>query len=80
MVGAHVSWNNTPTVGIALMGNFNVNEPTDAALKALVKLTTALAKKYRINPKSTVSYFKASTEPPYVKAYTNFAVAGHTDA
>lgn len=62
------------------MGNFNVNVPTDAALKSLVNLTTALAKKYRINPKSTVTYFKKSDTPPYLETYTNYAVAGHTDA
>ena len=62
------------------MGNFNVNVPTDASLKSLVALTTALAKKYKIKPKSTVTYFKASSEVPYLKSYTNYAIAGHTDA
>lgn len=80
VVWAHVSWNNTPTVGIALMGNFNVNVPTDQALKSLVKLVTALSKKYKINPQSTVTYFKKSDTFPYLKSYTNYAVAWHTDA
>ena len=62
------------------MGNFNVNVPTDAALKSLVKLTTALAKKYKINPKATTTYFKKSDEVPYLKAYTNYTIAGHKDA
>lgn len=80
VVWAHVSWNNTPTVGISLMGNFNVNVPTDASLKSLVKLTTALAKKYAINPKTTATYFKATSDAPYLKTYTNYTIAGHTDA
>lgn len=80
VVWAHVSWNNTPSVWISLMGNYNDNVPTDVMLKSLVNLTTALAKKYKINPKSTVTYFKRSTETPYLKEYTNYAVAGHTDA
>ncbi|EKD24860.1 MAG: N-acetylmuramoyl-L-alanine amidase family 2 [uncultured bacterium (gcode 4)] len=80
VVGAHVAWNNTPTVGISMMWNFNVNVPTDAALKALVKLTTALAKKYRINPKATTTYFKVDDTTPYLKAYTNYTLAGHQDA
>ncbi len=80
VVGAQTAWNNTPSVGISLMGNFNVNVPTDASLKSLVALTTALAKKYKIKPKSTVTYFKASSEVPYLKSYTNYAVAWHTDA
>jgi hypothetical protein len=62
------------------MGNFNVNTPTDASLKSLVALTTALAKKYKINPKATTSYFKKSTEAPYLKSYTNYTIAGHEDA
>lgn len=62
------------------MGNFNVNEPTDASLKSLQQLTTALAKKYKINPKATATYFKASSDIPYLKAYTNYTIAGHTDA
>lgn len=80
VVWAHVSWNNTPSVGVSLMGNFNVNTPTDASLKSLVNLTTALARKYKINPKSTVTYFKRTTEEPFLKEYTNYAIAWHTDA
>ncbi len=62
------------------MGNFNIQTPTDASLKALLKLTTALAKKYRINPKATTTYFKKSSEAPYLSAYTNYTIAGHEDA
>lgn len=80
VVAAHTSWNNTPSVGISLMGNFNVNVPTDAALKSLTQLTTSLARKYKIKPKSTVQYFKASDEVPYLEPYTNYAIAWHTDA
>lgn len=80
VVGAQTAWNNTPSVWISLMGNFNVNEPTDASLKSLTALVTALAKKYKINPKATATYFKASSEIPYLKTYTNYTIAGHTDA
>lgn len=80
IVWAHVAWNNTPSVGIALMGNFNVQVPTDAALKSLVNLVTALARKYHINPKATTTYFKKSDLPPYLKTYTNYTIAGHLDA
>lgn len=80
VVGAHVSRNNTPSLGISLMGNFNVNAPTDASLKSLVSLTTALAKKYKITPKATTTYFKKSTEAPYLKAYQDYRIAGHKDA
>jgi len=80
VVWAQTAWNNTPSIGIALMGNFNVNVPSDAALQSLVKLTTALAKKYRINPKGTATYFKKSTSVPYIKEYTNYTIVGHQDA
>lgn len=79
-IWAHTSRNNTPSVWISLMGNFNINAPTDASLKALVALTTALAKKYKINPKATTTYFKKSTIVPYVQPYTNYTIAGHQDA
>ena len=57
------------------MGNFNVNVPTDESLKALTKLTTALAKKYKLNPKATTTYFKKSSEAPYLEGYTNYRIA-----
>ncbi len=79
-VGAHTAWNNTPSVGISLMGNFNEEVPTDASLQALVKLATALAKKYKIDPKATTTYFKKSDQTPYLKAYQNYTIAGHEDA
>jgi len=62
------------------MGNFNVNIPTDASLQALVKLVTALAQKYNINPKATTTYFKASDKPPYLTTYQNYTIIGHRDA
>ncbi|MCX6824220.1 MAG: peptidoglycan recognition family protein [candidate division SR1 bacterium] len=80
VVGAQTAWNNTPSVGISLMGNFNIQTPTDEAMKSLLKLTTALAQKYKINPKATTSYFKKSADAPYLKEYTNFTIAGHQDA
>lgn len=80
VVWAHVSRNNTPSLGISLMGNYNTNVPTDASLKALVDLTTALARKYKINPNATVTYFKRANDAPFLKEYTNYSIAWHTDA
>ena len=80
VVWAQTARNNTPSVWVSLMGNFNVQVPTDAALKSLLKLTTALAKKYKINPKATTTYFKKAPEAPYLKEYTNYTIAGHEDA
>jgi hypothetical protein len=61
------------------MGNFNIQKPTDEQLQALVKLSTALAKKYNINPTAKVDYFKPSDWPPYISTVTSYAVAGHKD-
>lgn len=79
VVGAHAAWNNTSTIGISLMGNFNIQKPTDEQLQALVKLSTALAKKYKINPTAKVDYFKPSDWPPYISTVMSYAVAGHKD-
>lgn len=79
VVGAHAAWNNTSTIGISLMGNFNIQKPTDEQLQALIQLSTALAKKYKINPTAKVDYFKPSDWPPYISTVTSYAVAGHKD-
>ena len=78
-VGAHAARNNTSSIGISLMGNFNIQKPTDAQLQALVLLSTALAKKYHIDPTAKVSYFKPTDRPPYVTTVTSYALAGHRD-
>jgi len=40
------------------MGNFNIQQPTEAQLKSLIKLSIALAKKYKIDSNSRVMYFE----------------------
>lgn len=80
VVAAQTAWNNTPSIGIALMGNFNIQQPTEAQLKSLIKLSTALARKYKIDPSSRVMYFEKWKEAPYIEATENFAVAWHRDA
>ena len=61
------------------MGNFNIQQPTDEQLQALVKLTAALAKKYSIDPMGKVTYFRKSEWPPYMTAVNGYAIAGHKD-
>ncbi|HRX63925.1 MAG TPA: N-acetylmuramoyl-L-alanine amidase [Candidatus Absconditabacterales bacterium] len=80
VVGAHAKWNNTPSIGISLIGNFDVQEPTVEALDSLIKLSTALTKKYNINPKSRVDYHRDSKEAPYILSEENYSIAGHRDA
>lgn len=79
IVGAHATWNNQPSVGIALIGNFEVDKPTDAQINALIRLSAALAAKYKIDPMVQVEYHKKSSVSPYVTSFNNFALAGHRD-
>lgn len=81
VVWAHATWNNTDSVGISLVWNFQwSSNPTQGQLDALVKLSTALMKKYNINPNDTTNYFKWSSVYPYVTVTTNYTLASHKDA
>jgi len=80
VIGAHVSRNNTPSLGISLMGNFEIQQPTDAQIKSLTALATALSKKYKIDPLAKTDYHVAIKEYPYMKSKTNYRLAGHRDA
>lgn len=68
-VGAHTSFYNVGTIGISLMGNFNIEEPTDNQLKVLSILLSYLSEKYTIDPQSQ-SEFLGITSPN---------IAGHRD-
>jgi hypothetical protein len=45
----------------------------------LIKLSTALAKKYNINPYKQMTYHKESRKYPYIKNVVNYSVVGHKD-
>ena len=49
VVGGHAFCNNIGTIGIALMGNFQTQNPTPAQIQNLQKLLRNLAKKYEID-------------------------------
>ncbi len=80
VVAAHTDWNNTATVGIALMGNFDVIEPTPAAWNSLTKLVTALAMEYKIDPYKQEPYFTAVDQDPWLEVHTHDSIIGHQDA
>lgn len=80
VVWAHAKWNNTPSVGISLIWNFENVQPTKEALDALVRLSAALAKKYNIDPFTRTDYHKDSKENPYIVSSQNYVIAGHKDA
>jgi len=61
------------------MGNFELNEPTEAQLNALTKLSTALMIKYRINPDSEIYAHIDDDHEPYVKDIIRTSFIGHRD-
>ncbi len=46
--GAHTGGHNTGTIGIVLLGNFELTEPTEAQLTTLKRLVRCLAREYAI--------------------------------
>jgi N-acetylmuramoyl-L-alanine amidase len=56
--GAHCKADgmNSKGIGVALVGNFNVEQPTSAQIKSLVYLTTTLCKYYRIPASRVVGH------------------------
>lgn len=48
--GAHVRGNNEGNIGIMLMGNFDIQSPTEAQLNALERLSGTVIDYYNINP------------------------------
>lgn len=80
IIWAHAAYNNASSLGIALMGNFEINEPTEAQLNALTKLSTALMIRYRINPDSEVyAHIEDNDHEPYVKDVVRTSFMGHRD-
>jgi len=79
-VGMHVKWNNTPSLGIMLMGNFEIQKPTDKQIESLIELSTILSAKYGINPNEKTYYSRDIKSAPYLESNSDYKIAGHTDA
>ena len=80
VIWAHAKWNNTPSIWIALIWNFEEVQPTKEAMESLIKLTAALVKKYGINPNWTTNYFKDLSTSPYIQVNKSYTIAWHRDA
>jgi hypothetical protein len=65
VVGGHVYCNNVGTVGIAMMGNFEIEQPTQSQVQSLQWLLQTLAQKYRIDLGRNV-LFHGKSLPPVV--------------
>ena len=79
VIAAHADYNNNATVGIALMGNFDVEEPTPAMMRSLTRLLTVLARKYDIDPYKNQPYFTAVDYDPYILVGNHDSIVGHQD-
>ncbi len=80
VIGAHTKWNNTRTIGIALMGDFEDAKPTQAMLNALTMLSTSLAWEYSIDPFAKQTLFKTSDASPYLFGVVQESIVWHKDA
>lgn len=80
VIWAHAKRNNTPSIWICLIWNFENVQPTKEAMDALIQLSAALAKKYNIDPFGYTSYHKDSKKSPYIESNVNYNIAWHRDA
>jgi len=60
VIAGHAYCNNINTMGIALMGNFDQDEPTQEQMKSLKWLLDMLATKYRIDPSANITFHGVS--------------------
>ncbi len=52
--GAHTSGANSNNIGVMLLGNFEIQQPTAQQVAALKMLTASLVRKYRLNPQKDI--------------------------
>lgn len=69
VIGGHAYCANVGTLGIALMGNFETEEPSQMQIVSLQWLLKDLTDHYRIDPRRTVTFHGESKE----------AIVGHRD-
>lgn len=79
VAGTHVSYNNIRSVGISLLGNFEIQPVTAKQRAALIRLLTALSRYYNIDPYAKVTYQRQITKAPYLQAHQGYAISTHQD-
>jgi peptidoglycan hydrolase-like amidase len=65
IVAGHAFCNNVGTIGVALLGNFEVEQPTQAQMQSLQWLLGTLAKSYNIDLTKNTT-FHGKTHPPII--------------
>lgn len=78
-VWAHAVNNNGWSIGISLMGNFDITEPSPEQLQAVIDLTARLTQTYKIDVYKQVSYHEASKEDPYISDHIDDSLVWHKD-
>jgi N-acetylmuramoyl-L-alanine amidase len=58
VIGAHCLGMNDKSIGICVVGNYDLTEPTEWALKVLVNLCTDICKRYSLNPEDIETHHK----------------------
>ena len=66
VVGGHVYCNNVGTIGIVLLGNFEVEQPSQAQAKSLQWLLADLGKTYKLNLSAPVQFHGKKFDSPIV--------------
>ncbi len=79
-VWMHTFMNNTPTIWIALMWNFNIEKPTNKQINSLINLISELWYFYWINPLWKTYYHRKYKTYPYVQNLYNYTIIWHKDA
>lgn len=69
VVGGHAYCNNTGTIGVSLMGNFDVEKPSQTQMQSLQWLLADLSKRYGIDPSRSVQFHGKKLNP----------IVGHRD-
>jgi hypothetical protein len=65
VVGGHAYCANVDTIGVSLMGNFEIEKPTQVQIHSLQWLLSDLTEKYNIDPTKSVTY-QGKVLPPIV--------------
>ena len=67
VVAGHAYCNNTGTIGIVMMGNFEIEQPTQAQVKSLQWLLLDLAQKYDLDAKKSAQFHGKTFDSPIVR-------------
>lgn len=79
IIGAHADRNNTTTVGVSLLWNYDTHTPAGPMRWSLKKLLLALMLQYDIDPFAKQSYFTTINEEPWLAASTHTSLVWHGD-